>query len=680
MITKKEFDKLSAEDKATKIAEMKALIADAESSTDEKNSAKEILSAADGSGLPKWFREIIGLGGKIIFGSEKETNAPAPKDEPASTQPGKEVAPQQPAPIGLKAKKLEKAKKEMESKKEAAEEAVKKVKACKEAAEKEDASEEDMAAYKKAKEEAEEAAAAYESAEKAHQKAVEADDDDDENEGDDDKKSKNNSGKGEITTNAAKNNPVMKPAAQVKDELKLASAPSHQARVKQIGGGKTFSQLRASTDENDKRLLGRVMTEEAGGKDIADYAAILGSIMADGKLSAIVEKTRIMMNVSQGQVQAYQRNPTARSGGINLHELSAQFGRGEIDMMGRDNVMRKITTLTSTDNALASPALNTIEWLSLAIFQLFPSTSWKNEIPLFGAEVTGKNTGIIWANIAAAPTIYRGSQPSSPTPYSISDTAVSLSLTPFWMQPMLWTPLTMHQLRYNQMGTQWAQAFSLLNATIDDYLIYTLASTVPAGSIVKSSGLSGYQTSPLQFNIANATDPNAFFYGSFTGSLLAPVLNDIVTLEQIYNKQNFDLASERPTLVTDPTMEGLLAKDPETKSLLTRWVNQEGGEFVKFKHTIMPGRSRVAIYDPATGQIKDPAGTIPSTAVSAGLSFIPSQVGMGLGMLDVFMVQNPAAYGYEMSADIRIGIAPLRANNNGTAILTYGAATNPSNA
>ena len=150
------------------------------------------------------------------------------------------------------------------------------------------------------------------------------------------------------------------------------------------------------------------------------------------------------------------------------------------------------------------------------------------------------------------------------------------------------------------------------------------------------------------------------------------MLNDIITTEQIYNRQNFQLENQNATLVIDPTMDSYISKDPETKSLLTRWINADGADLLKFKHTILNQRSRVAIYDPATGQVKDPSGVIPATAVSAAVGFIPSQVGIGLGMLDVFMIQDPTNYGYKMSADIRIGIKPLRANFNGTSLLTYG--------
>lgn len=682
MITKKEFDKLSAEDKVTKIEEMKAIIADAEAEKTEKDQAKTTLAAiSQEPGLPKWFKEIISLGGVIKFGSEKEANgAPAPKDTPASTQQKeKDVAGEQPKPIGLKAKTAEKAKTEMEIAKETADKAVDKVKECKEAAEKEGASDEDMAAYKKAKEDADDAMKACEAAESAYNKAKEDAEDDEEEENDEEKEKATKEKKAAKvkTTNSAK--PIMKTAAQIKEELKLASAPSRKAKV--IGfAGKTFSELRSSKDANDQKLMARVLTNEGGGKDIAEYEVILNSIIGDSKYAAIVEKTRVMANVTEAQLGSLRYSPEARAG-ISLQNLAADFNRGEISMLGRDNVLRNVTTLSSTDNALASPALNTIEWLSLVIFKLFPSTAWKNEVSIFPATITGVNTGIIWANIAADPAIYKGNQPVNPADYTYNDVAVALSLTPYWMQPMRWTPLTMHQLRYDQMGTGWAQAFAKLNAVIDDNLIYTIASTVPASSIVFTSGLSGYQTTPQQFTIASATDPNAFYYNpAFTGTLKSPVLNDIAVVEQIYMKQNFELESERATIVCDPTMDTLFSKDPETKSLLTRWVNSDGGSFLKYKDTLLPKRSRVAIYDPATGQVKDPNGAIPATAISASLGFIPSQVGMGLGMLDVFMIQDPTNYGYKMSTDIRMGIAPLRADFSGTSLLTFGAgASVPSN-
>lgn len=601
---------------------------------------------------------------KSIFSpSTNATEAPAPVNTPKEEKAQKEIEPQ-PGPTGLSAK-AEKAKEAAEKAKEAAEKAGKKAEEAKKKAEAENATEEDKNAYKACMDDFEAAIKEAEKAEEAYKKMAA-----EEEEAAKPSKEKN-------TNSASK--PQMKTIEELQaDKAKLAAPPTeaaaHKAKVIREAGGKTFSQL-ASDKGEGRAILNRVITSDGGNKDLADYSIVLNSILNDGKYSAIREKMRVHMNVNEAQLGTL-RQMTSNRGGFSLENLSAQLASGQIEIMGRDRVMRNITRLNSSDDALASPALTAIEWLPLAIFKLFPATSWKNEIPIFAASVTGQNLGIIWANIAADPTIYKGTQPVSPSDYTYDDTAVSLKLTPYWLQPMRWTPLTMHYLRYDQMGTGWAQAFAKLGATIDNDLIYTLASTVPAASIVQSTGISGYQTQAAQFSIANSSDPNAFILNpSFSGNLKKPVLNDVIVLEQIYNKQNFNLeeSGERVVLVQDPTMSKFLSQDPETKSLLTRWVNADNVDLLKFKHTILHERSQVALYDPATGQVKDPSGVVPATAVSAGLSFIPSQVGIGLGMLDVFMVQDPSAFGYKMSADIRMGIAPLRKSYDGTAIYTYGA-------
>jgi hypothetical protein len=618
--------------------------------------------STDGPGLPKWLKEIIGLGGVIKFGADKNAAAPAPKDEPVSTTTDKDIANPQPKPTGLS---VEKAKEKAEKAKEKAEKAQKKAEEAKKKADAEDATDELKSEYETCMEDAEKALKEAEEAEAAYEKAKKAEDDDDDDEDDKEKakeKSKNSAMK-----------PQRKTLAELQaEQVKLAAKP--QTKVVSAGNGKTFSQL-ASDKGEGRAILNRVMTRDAGEKQIGDYAVVLNAILADTKYAALHEKMRLHINVTEGQLASYRENIGARGAGLSIKDLSAQFNAGQIEIWDRTtNSMKQITTLSSTDNALASPALNTIEWLPLAIFKLFPTTSWKNEIPIFSAQITGANTGIIWANIAADPTIYKGNQPSSPSDYTYSDTAVALSLTPYWLQPMRWTPLTMHQLRYDQMGTGWAQAFSKLNATIDDNLLYTLAAAVPAGSIILTSGISGNNATATIFNISGSNDPNAFYWNpSFTGNLKAPVLNDIITLEQLYNKQNFELESERPYLVMDPTMEAIISKDPETKSLLTRWVNADGADLLKFKHTVLNQRSRVAVYDPATAQVKDINSVIPATSVSGCVGFIPSQIGMGLGMLDVFMIQDPTNYGYKMSADLRMGIAPLRADGTGLSLLTYAA-------
>ena len=620
---------------------------------------KETLAAdAKGTGLPQWFKELIGLGGHISFGSKKDTfdvAAPAPKGEPESTQPKKaDVGQPNEQDVKLKAK-AEKAKK-LEEAKAKAEKAVKACEEAKAKSEAEDAKAEDKEAYEACKQEAEDAMKACEK--------MEAEDDDDADEAD------------KKTKNSAAPKPVLLSSDELKSKFKMATTPTVrsavEAKVKSYNG-KTFTQLMASSNEQDKTLIEKAKSGAAH-NEISEYAAVLSSIMSDPKLKPLVEKTRVL-NTTMAQLQDVKTNVNGRQGGATLHTIMSELQKGEVSVLGANGEMTSRTTLNSTDNALASPALTTIEWLSLAIFNLFPTTSWKNDIPMFGAQYTGSNTGLIWANIAADPTVYKGTKPTGEPVYTYTDNAVSLALTPYFLQPMQWNPYYMHQLRYDQMGTGWAQAFMKLNTVIDDTLLYTLASTVPAGSVVATSGISGYQTLPQTVQIGGSASYNKFYYNpTYTGSLTAPVLNDIVNIEQLYASQNFALENEKATLVADPIMIASLNKDPETKSLLTRWVNSNGGgTFTKFKNTILNERSRTIIVNPAAGNaVIDPSASIPSTAISAGLAFIPSQVGIGIGMLDVFMVQDPVNYGYTMSADIRMGIVPLRANFNGTAILNYG--------
>lgn len=626
------------------------------------------------------FKMALGMLGGMTDGDKPAINAtngtaPTPEGKPES-KPGidgiNHELPKKPGKLESLRNRISKAKLEAEGD-------IEEMKAAKECADKMDSSEEEKDKYAAA------AAKVNEGLEKiqrleAKLKAAEEDEDDDEDEDEDGKiKAKSKSTEsaqlaagGKTTTQAQKPTFSMKTTAQLQEEAKLAAAPSHRAKVLALSAGVTLSKLKADEKEG-QRIYNRFRTSDAGDKQISDYAIVLNAMMNESKFSAIMERTRFMANVNEARLGAYRSNPAIRTGS-SVKELAAKLNAGSIDIMSSQNTMREITTLTATDNFLASPDLLAVEFLDLAIFKLFPATSWKNEIPLFAAQETGKNTGLIWANVAADPNISRGAKPVGQSDYTYDDTAVALNLTPYWLQPMLWTPLTMHQLRYDQMSTGWAQAFAKWGAVMDDDLIYTLASTVPASAIIYSSGLSGQiPATPVQFNIGSSTDPNGFYYNpSFRGALNIPTLNDIISMEQVYNKQNFELDSEVPYLVLDPTADALLSKNTQTQSLLTRWVNSDGAELLKFKHTTFSNRSRVAIFDPTTGQVKDPRGVIPSTATSANLGFIPSQVGMGLGMLDVFMIQDPANYGYRMSADIRIGIVPLRANFFGTSLLVYG--------
>jgi hypothetical protein len=198
---------------------------------------------------------------------------------------------------------------------------------------------------------------------------------------------------------------------------------------------------------------------------------------------------------------------------------------------------------------------------------------------------------------------------------------------------------------------------------------------VPASAIYATTGISGNSVNARTFYVNGTTLINNFFYNpAFVGNLISPSLNDIITGEQLYNQQNFPLEDMETRLILDPIMEAQLKMDPESKSLLTRFVTDDGKDLLKYSHTVFNQRSRVLAYDPATAQVKDPNGVMAATVTSAALGFIPSQVALGLGMLDVFMVQDPTNYGYKMSADIRIGAAALRNDFAGLLALIFGPA------
>ena len=466
---------------------------------EDKDKSKHVILE---SNLPKFLKDIVGFMSemKSMFAGDPIKDAPLNMtkepdgDEPIKVQTPKkaDIAPEVLKPIGLKAKKAEEAeaaKKEAEEATKKAAKAVEETEAAKKAMEADDTEaaktkfEACTQEAEKAVKEAEEAKSKYEAAKKAE---------------DDEPEEKETEKVKEKTKNNAM--PELKTPEQLRIELTLAAAPEHKVKIQQ-GAGVSFSKLSAKGNKEGEQILNRVITKDGGQKSLADYAIVLNSIMADSKFAAVVEKVRIMQNVNEAALGAYASNPAMRAG-ISLAKVAANLNSGVVEMMGRNNVMQNITTLSTSDDALATPDTLAVEWLALAIFKLFPTTSWKNDIPIFGAQDTGNNLGIIWTNIMADPTIYKGTKPT-PGNYTYADQAVALKLVPYWMQPMLWVPLTMHMLRYDQMATGWAQAFAKWASVMDDDLLYTLASTVPAASVVNTSGAA--------FNIASSASPDAFY-------------------------------------------------------------------------------------------------------------------------------------------------------------------------
>jgi hypothetical protein len=582
-----------------------------------------------------------------------------------------------PTKIELKAKKVEEAKKKADEAKEKASDALEKAKEAKTKAEADDADDEMKAAYEKAKEKADKAMQEAEECEKALKEAEDSDD-----EGDDateeakkkaEKEKAKNAASGARTTTTTR--PTLKTMEQLKaEQVTLVPIPK-RASVSTSTGNVTFSQLSAEAvknpQSNEGKIFNRVM-KGADEKTAEDHAVILASIINDPRLAAIRDNIRLHTGLrTNDQVNALRVNPKTANGG-KLEELYARVKSGQFTSLTKEGATlsaRERTMLTGTDTLLASPDLFAIEWLSLVIFTLYPTTGWKKDIPVFSAQDTYNNTGLIWTNIAADPTISRGTPPSNASAYTQGDTAVSLAMVPYYLPKMLFTPITMHQFRYDQMGAQWAQAFAKWGAVLDDNFINTFAQIVPNTSWFNATG------NALSINPATP-GPNHFTYNAaFNGTILNGAYNDVAGIEQIYKYQNFDMSNEKAVLLVDSIMERGIKQDPLTQSLLTRWINSgKTSDNLFIDHTEIVERSRVAVFDPSTNQVKDINASIPTTAQGAGLGFLPSQLGIGLGMLDVFVLQSATNYGYEMSANIRAGANALRANFNGMALYNFGVA------
>jgi hypothetical protein len=648
---------------------------------DKDNSNHVVLGA--GENLPGFLKNILtGLG---ILGAAKngvDYKKPDDDDFPQTIKPkGKGDVAEQPQTTG---------KMSAEAAKKRAEEAVKNAKEAKAKFEEEE-DEEKKVKFKKSYEEA------CKSAETACKEAEEAEDE----EVKASKKHAEESAKKEAEEEASKNEAKVKAEEAAKKEtfsvkplkatltelatLKMAPAPEHTQKI-EMNAGTTFTKLRADQKEGE-RILGRIFNggqKENGSASITDYAVVLGAIMADPKYAAVIKQLRCIPCNSEAQFseqrQFLNANPNSK-GGFEAKQIMSRLSAGQT--IGMEKLSAGLTMKSTLSTASSFSSLDTaaVEWLTLVLFKLFPSEDWKNEIPVFGAEQTGRNLGVIWTNILANAAIYRGTNPAPASNYGpYSDQSVGMTLIPYWQQPTLWQPLSMHQLRYDQMSTGWIQNLAALNAQIGDDLIYTLVnglySNQPLQKVLTAGWGNAVAGTPQTFSIPGSGS-KFVFNPAFAGTLTKPGMNDVFSIEELFMQQNYDLPRERPVLVADSAMIRYMKQDPQTQSMLTKWVNESGADLQKISHTLIHERSRVAAFDPASDTVIDTHATgvqIPATTVSAGLAFIASQVGIGLGLIDVFMIQDPNNYGYKMSIDLRINARALRNDYTGLAMYTYNTA------
>lgn len=435
---------------------------------------------------------------------------------------------------------------------------------------------------------------------------------------------------------------------------------------------KTMTQLTASNDAQDKAIVAKFQEGLGAGKDDREYKVIMTALASDPKFCAVANAFRLHnlnASVDMQSVAAnhYKNKPIPEQrGGQDLLSMLAAVDNGSF-RVGLDS--------TPTDTFLANPSTYAIDFLSLAFFTLYPKGDWKSDIPTFNPTMTTGNLGLVWANIAASPLVYVGSQPSSPANYSIDDDAVSMTMLPYFLQPMLWNNYKTAVQRYDVQGMQWAQALDKFWSSIDSNLITTFLEQVIAAPIY-STGQTNTTTGTLQTAISPSTNNSWLYSPNYNGTVNNLVLNDIFSVEQLFRKQNYRLDKEKVQVVVDPTGLKMLKTDPSVQTLLNKYSTNAGENnfaALDLNSTIIKERSQVGVLS-NTGTILDPTGSIPSTATGANLAFIASQLGIGFGMFDVFVQQDPTNYGLKLSCDARMGASLMRKTGNGAAILGYSAA------
>ncbi len=489
---------------------------------------------------------------------------------------------------------------------------------------------------------------------------------------------------------------------KAEEEAKLSASPKSPEQLKQENvklhthktmevnnyGGITFSKLKADFIKGDaeaEKIFATSLGANKNGQkdaDIESFKKILTAMLQDPTIAqgrngneSLLSMFRFHQLSNHAQVAGLRTGLSGsrkgRKVGTDFESIMKRLNAGIIT--GFDpNTMNVSTLGAGSDYVLNNPDLMAVAWSSMYLFKLFPSNRWEQDVPTFGVEETSKNVGVIFTNVNSTPTISMGSKPTVTTAEEWDDKAVSVILDNFWLAAQAWTPLEMHMLRTDKMATQWEQDMAAFKAYQSTILLWRLAAqAAAAGKIIKTTG--------SDVEIATSTDINYFpinpNYNTATlgspAKFLAPTLNDLLRTEQMFSKQNFDLDNEPVTMVMDSVYKGNITRDDKAQNKLNEWKKIANGTIVGFGRTDFYERSIVAAYDSATGLVKDPTSVLPATTISANLSFMKNQVAIAQGMIDVFMVQNPKTFSYEMSADERRGITALRWDRAGVALNVY---------
>lgn len=365
-------------------------------------------------------------------------------------------------------------------------------------------------------------------------------------------------------------------------------------------------------------------------------------------------------------------------GNINVH--TKEGGRYEKLSSIVDRVK---TTLASGANSATfvttTPDLAVVEWLSLFFRQLLPDNSWANRC----GRISGSDKeGVIWIESAMKPKIYYGDRaPVNVADYLYDDDPIGLITKVFSLQPILWQSANSDILAYNDQSWGQNEAMRIMVDRIHSYALQKIAEA--AGAKIAMSGITNGGEAK-SFSAVNAFPINS----AATGNLYQLSPNDLTAAQTQFINWNYTMDVGEADLVMDAVYMQHLQTNPLLASLLTKNAGALRPMYGEYSGFVFRPRSTTAAYDTASSKVVDAElycdgkvsadGTIPSytppvlaaTAYGLGLGFIPSEVILAMGNVNVHMVADPNSYGWKFSVDMRFGAGAARKGGKGILLFT----------
>lgn len=470
--------------------------------------------------------------------------------------------------------------------------------------------------------------------------------------------------------------------AQGNDNLAApASAPGAEDNVKMN------TDDTASNKSQDKLGLNPNMkTMEMPKHNVSGHRASLSALLKDKGMDGVMEMVNRGNDAEKLYVFNAIRNTAAGKVFMNTLGLNIETNRGRIrvgvDAYLRDREslsaplhdMQKLSMngnakLNASTDFIGDPALDRIAFASMAFLKLFPSNLWVNRMPVLPVQMTGDGVGVVWVNVGFDSKVT--TQPvqtnTSVTPATIevkTDTPVSMQIYEHDLAPMLFRRYNQDIVAYDQLGLQWDVALNNLFTKMYDWDLYTLANiiaTTVSGYTPKIQGTTGAAFAPS--SLWTKVPGNVSQYKGLT-------MNDIISLEAFFQSQGVRIESLNPVINIDPALNLSLTQDPIVQTRLTRFVAGEKGEDIRVSYSRVYTRQYLGCYNTSSNAVVDPVSGSPTAAdVQYGLALIPEYVLRGWVGMEIYTKIEPTLYGEVYSAQSKSGIAPVYADNKGTAII-----------